>query len=67
MPIGPGKYDDYCQEILMKTKARGVILIVVGGRRGDGFSAQLTKSDAIAVTKAFSEISEVMKKDIEAL
>jgi len=39
MPFGPGRYDDAC------TKAReatggSVVLIVIGGAAGDGFSAQ---------------------------
>ena len=40
MPLGPGKYDDVCTEIREKTKAEGVIVLVIGGERGSGFSCQ---------------------------
>jgi hypothetical protein len=41
MAIGPGKYDAACTAAREATGARGVILIVFGGKLGDGFSAQL--------------------------
>lgn len=39
--IGPGKYDDVATEVRTNTKAEGVVVIVVNGARGSGFSAQL--------------------------
>lgn len=41
MPVGPGRYDKWCTKIREEEKAEGVILIVVGGVKGEGFSAQL--------------------------
>jgi hypothetical protein len=42
MPIGAGKYDKLATWVRERAKARGgVILIVIGGEKGDGFSAQL--------------------------
>lgn len=35
---GPGKYGDEATEILKKTKARTVLLIVENGNKGSGFS-----------------------------
>jgi hypothetical protein len=40
MPVGPGKYDEYCTKIREETKAEGVLLAVFGGSKGDGFSVQ---------------------------
>lgn len=40
--IGPGKYDPELTVIMDKVKAEGVLLIVVGGSKGAGFSAQGT-------------------------
>jgi hypothetical protein len=42
MPIGPGRYDDACTTARESTGAEGVLLIVVNGKHGHGFSAQLT-------------------------
>jgi len=39
MPMGPGKYDRECDEARDKTSADAVLMVVVGGDRGSGFSA----------------------------
>lgn len=38
--IGPGKYDRFCTWVRKRTKAKGVLLIVLDGSEGSGFSAQ---------------------------
>ena len=40
MPAGPGKYDDACTEARLVTAARAVVLIVIDGEEGSGFSVQ---------------------------
>jgi hypothetical protein len=40
MALGPGKYDDLCTKLRTEAKAAGVLLVVLRGDRGDGFSAQ---------------------------
>lgn len=49
MPIGPGKYDDVCSMVRKQVglgeadtvpPGGGVILIVLGGNLGNGFSVQ---------------------------
>ncbi len=41
--IGPGKYDEACTNARIATAATGgVLLIVLDGRHGSGFSAQLS-------------------------
>ena len=40
--IGGGIYDEYPGDILRKTKAESVILIVLGGNGGSGFSIATT-------------------------
>lgn len=40
--IGPGKYDKVCTEVREKMQAKGVLLIVIDGEKGTGFSAQLS-------------------------
>lgn len=48
MTIGPGKYDKECAFVFDVTGAAAVLLIVIGGRKGNGFSgigdAQLMSS-----------------------
>ena len=58
MPIGPGKYDDLCT--LLRERAGigeqggGVLVIVLGGNRGNGFSCQAD----LATTMALPELLE---------
>jgi len=40
MASGPGKYDDACSDARVATDADAVILIVLGGKHGSGFSVQ---------------------------
>lgn len=40
MAIGTGKYDALCTGIRERTGADAVMLIIIGGNRGDGFSLQ---------------------------
>jgi hypothetical protein len=41
MPTGPGKYDDLATAARLGADALGVILIVIRGDKGSGFSVQL--------------------------
>lgn len=45
---GPGKYDAECEYLLVDVDAEAALVIVLGGRRGSGFS--------------FSERADVMHK-----
>lgn len=56
MPRGPGKYDDVCTLVRTRTLARGVVVIVIGGSRGSGFSVQGDEE----VTRALPELLETM-------
>lgn len=40
MAEGPGKYDDFVTQVREQTLADAVILIVLNGNRGSGFSMQ---------------------------
>lgn len=42
MPMGPGKYDKECEAALQATRGDCVLLIVLGGNRGSGFSMSAT-------------------------
>lgn len=38
MPYGPGKYDKECMAAMATTEASTVVLVVLGGTLGHGFS-----------------------------
>ncbi len=40
MAYGPGKYDDLATYVREKAEAKGVLILVLDGNRGSGFSAQ---------------------------
>ena len=60
MPIGPGKYDNLTTQVRENTRARAVILLVVGGDKGSGFSCQ---SDAIVLAQ-LPDLLEYMAQEI---
>jgi hypothetical protein len=47
MNDGPGKYDDACTAARESTQAQGVLLVVLGGNKGNGFSAQFVGADMV--------------------
>lgn len=61
MAMGPGKYDKECTEIRSRIKADGIIMIVFGGEKGNGFSAQLP----LHLTLSMPEILRKVASDIE--
>lgn len=62
MALGPGKYDHLCTIVRQGTNAEGVIVIVIGGDKGDGFSVQA----ALGVTQALPELLRRLADNIEA-
>lgn len=62
--IGPGKYDDLCTRIRSETKASGVILIVLGGNRGEGFSAQLTPEATAKISPMLRHLADSIEADL---
>lgn len=43
MPEGPGKYDSACTMARMLTNGQAVVLVVLNGVRGSGFSVQASE------------------------
>ena len=64
MAIGPGKYDKECGEIMVKTKADGVILIITDGDRGTGFSCQFSSFNLIgAIPQVLRQVADSIEAD----
>lgn len=70
MPIGPGKYDEICGWARARAKAIGALLIILGGERGNGFSAQFMVEDQsiggilelAAVPKLLREVADEIER-----
>lgn len=54
--IGPGKYDDVCTMAREQTEAQAAIVIIVGGKYGQGFSCQATDPRYLANLPAMLEL-----------
>ena len=61
MALGPGKYDDLATWVREQAEARGVIVLVLDGKLGSGFSVQAT----LDVTVRLPALLRHMADDIE--
>jgi hypothetical protein len=65
--IGPGKYDDLCTHVVEQTgiakRGGGVILVVVGGDRGSGFSCQADLATTLIVPDMLEHIAQQIRQD----
>jgi hypothetical protein len=59
--IGPGKYDEVCTIVREETDADCVVVMVIGGKKGDGFSCQVTD---LQMMKGLPELLEDMARQI---
>jgi hypothetical protein len=62
MALGPGKYDDFVTEVREKTGAAGVVLLVVDGTRGSGFSAQLSLDLTLRLPDILRDMARQMEE-----
>jgi hypothetical protein len=60
---GPGRYDAECTAARTSADARAVLLIVVGGNRGHGFSVQCVDGD---IEATLPRLLRDVADDIEA-
>ena len=61
MAIGQGKYDDLCTIVREKAKAKGALVIVIGGEKGGGFSCQF---DDMAMMEMVPDVLEMVAQQI---
>jgi hypothetical protein len=61
--IGPGKYDDACSAAWTATEAEGVLLIVINGNQGSGFSARASVRVLRDVPKILHSIADQLAAD----
>lgn len=62
--IGPGRYDALCTHVRLQAKAAGAIVIVLGGEKGDGFSAQLSPlMDGATIAWLLRDMARQIERD----
>jgi hypothetical protein len=67
MAIGPGKYDAEATLVMESAHASDVVVIVIGGDRGEGFSVQATLSVTRQLPKMLREIADQIEPEISTL
>ena len=58
MTIGPGKYDIVATMVRERTNADGVVVMVFGGRFGDGFSVQADGYTTLALPSLLRQVAD---------
>lgn len=72
MAIGPGKYDDVVTEVRARVgindeSGGGVVLIIFGGSKGDGFSAQADILTLSSLPELLEDVARQMRADRGAI
>lgn len=64
MAIGPGKYDDLATTVIKAAHARGVVVIVFDGDKGNGFSVQADAQVAAILPDVLRYMAEQLEDDL---
>ena len=65
MPIGPVRYDKECEQVFKSTNANTVILMVLGGEKGSGFSVVSGDPDAVnTLPMLLTEMAHKIENDL---
>lgn len=65
-PEGPGKFDKECEQLLMLNSADAVMVAVLGGPKGSGFSIAVTKWNKAPVMQALPGVLRSIADQIES-
>lgn len=66
MAFGRGKYDKICEDALKETKALGLLLLVIEGENGSGFSVKATFEIMLGLPELLEAAAELIRKDLQA-
>lgn len=66
MSAGGGKYEAECTAARESAKAVGAILIILGGRAGAGFEAQVPPGILPVVPAMLRDMADQMTEDLKA-
>lgn len=61
---GPGKYDDLCTAVREAAEAEVAIVIVLGGNRGSGFSAQAEGLIVVDVPRILRHTADEIERSV---
>jgi hypothetical protein len=61
--IGPGKYDAVCTSVRELTKAKGVLIMVIEGDMGDGFSCQMDLEGILRLPSVLRHMADQIEAD----
>jgi hypothetical protein len=64
MPVGPGKYDDLCTYVRERTGG-SVVLIVVDGSKGPGFSVQANLATTMLLPDLLEHLAAQIRRDMK--
>lgn len=64
--LGPGKYDAECTQVRESTNAAGVVLIVLDGDRGHGFSTQAPLGLLVGLPGLLRSLADQIEGDMSA-
>jgi hypothetical protein len=67
MTTGPGKYDDLATLVREKANARGVVVIIIGGDKGMGFSVQGDEGVTVALPSLLDHMARKIRDDIRKM
>lgn len=62
--MGPGKYDYECTFVREHTQAQGVVVLVLNGERGTGFSVQGTPHVHLALPDLLEHMARQIRQRI---
>jgi hypothetical protein len=65
MAAGPGKYDRQATAVRELTDAEAVVVIVIGGRHGSGFSVQASLEFAVKLPALLRRVADDIEADME--
>ncbi len=64
MPVGPGRYDQETTRVRESLQAAGVILIVIEGKHGSGFSCQAPAGTVLTVPELLEDVARKIRGDL---
>jgi hypothetical protein len=64
MAAGPGKYDHLATMVREQAHAAGVIVIVIGGDKGEGFAMQADLRTTLKLPAILRVIADQIEKDV---
>ena len=66
MVVGPGKYDDLCNQIREEQAADGVFLLIANGEKGSGISCNMLASVARELPPVLRDVASSIEEEIES-